>query len=87
MCCVCVCVCVCVSELSAVINYCHIMKVNNNNNDEDNNNSIQDYLYSAFYNTIVAKQLYRKLSFYNRFIYCRNVLYLTYGKIWLILYS
>ncbi len=26
-------------------------------------NSIQDYLYSAFYDTIVAKQLYRKLSF------------------------
>ncbi len=48
-------------------------------------NSIQDYLYSAFYDTIVAKQLYRKLSFYNRCIYCRNVIYLTYGKIWLIL--
>ncbi len=30
--------------------------------------SIQDYLYSAFYDTIVAKQLYRKLSFCNRFI-------------------
>ncbi len=28
-------------------------------------NSIQDYLYSAFYETIVAKQLYRKFSFYN----------------------
>ncbi len=28
-------------------------------------NSIQDYLYSAFYNSIFAKQLYRKLSFYN----------------------
>ncbi len=41
---------------------------------------------SAFYDTIVAKQLYRKLSFYNRFIYCRNVIYLTYGNIWLILY-
>ncbi len=26
-------------------------------------NSIQDYLYSAFYDTIVAKQLHRKLSF------------------------
>ncbi len=25
--------------------------------------SIQDYLYSAFYDTIVAKQLLRKLSF------------------------
>ncbi len=41
--------------------------------------SIQDYLYSAFYDTIIAKQLYRKLSFYNRFIYCRNLIYLTYG--------
>ncbi len=30
-------------------------------------NSIQVYLYSAFYDTIVAKQLYRKLSFYNIF--------------------
>ncbi len=49
--------------------------------------SIQDYLYSAFHNTIVAKQLYRKLSLYNRFIYCRNVIYLTFGKIWLILYT
>ncbi len=39
-------------------------------------NSTQDYLYSAFYGTIVAKQLYRKLSFYNRFIYCRNLIYL-----------
>jgi len=28
-------------------------------------NSIQDYLYSAFYDTIVAQQLYRKLSFLN----------------------
>ncbi len=28
-------------------------------------NSIQVYLYSAFYDTIVAKQIYRKLSFYN----------------------
>ncbi len=26
-------------------------------------NSIQDYLYSAFYDTIVAKQLHRKFSF------------------------
>ncbi len=42
----------------------------------------QVYLYSAFYDTIVAKQLYRKLSFYNIFIYCRNLIYLTYGKIW-----
>jgi len=48
-------------------------------------NSIQDYLYSAFHDTIVAKQLYRKLSFYNRFIYCRNLIYLTSDKIWLIL--
>ncbi len=31
-------------------------------------NSIQDYLYSAFYDTVVTKQLYRELSFYNRFI-------------------
>ncbi len=31
---------------------------------------------------IVAKQLYRKLSFYNIFIYCRNLIYLTYVKIW-----
>ncbi len=37
--------------------------------------SIQYYLYSAFHDTIVAKQLYRKLSFYNRFIYFRNLLY------------
>ncbi len=28
-------------------------------------NSIQVSLYSAFYDTIVAKQVYRKLSFYN----------------------
>ncbi len=28
-------------------------------------NSIQVYLYSDFYDTIVAEQLYRKLSFYN----------------------
>ncbi len=33
--------------------------------------------------SIVAKQLYRKLRFYNRFIYCRNLIYLTYGKSWL----
>ncbi len=46
-----------------------------------------DYLYSVFYDTIVAKQLYRKLSFYNRFIYSRNLIYLTYGNIWLILYT
>ncbi len=26
-------------------------------------NSIQDYLYNAFYDAIVAKQLHRKLSF------------------------
>ncbi len=45
------------------------------------------YLYSAFYDTIVAKQLYRKLSFYNIFIYCRNIIYLTYGNIWLIQYN
>ncbi len=48
--------------------------------------SIQDYLYSAFYDIIDAKQLYRKLRFYNRFIYYRNLIYLTNGKIWLILY-
>ncbi len=48
---------------------------------DSQNNSIQDYLYSAFYDTGVAKQLYRKLRFWNRFIYCRNVIYLTYGKI------
>ncbi len=34
-------------------------------------NSIQDYLYGAFYNTIVAKQLQRKLSF-KIDLYCRN---------------
>ncbi len=45
-------------------------------------NSIQVSLYSAFYDTIVAKQLYRKLSFCNIFIYCWNLIYLTYGKIW-----
>ncbi len=39
-----------------------------------------------FYDKIVANQLYMKLSFYNRFIYCRNLIYLTYGKMWLILY-
>ncbi len=43
--------------------------------------SIQYYLYSAFHDTIVAKQLYRKLSFYNRFLYFRNLIYLTYDKI------
>ncbi len=48
----------------------------------DQFNSIQVYLYSAFYDTIVAKQLYRKLSFYNIFIYCRNLICLTYGEIW-----
>ncbi len=47
-----------------------------------NSIQIQVYLYSAFYNTIVAKQLYRKLSFYNIFIYRRNLIYLTFGKIW-----
>ncbi len=31
-------------------------------------NSIQVYLYSAFYDTIVTRQLYRKLSFHNIFI-------------------
>ncbi len=49
-------------------------------------NSIQDYLYSAFHDTIIAKQLYRKLSFYKRCIYRINLIYLTYGNIWLILY-
>ncbi len=49
-------------------------------------NSIQVYLYSAFHETIFAKQLYRKLSFFNRCIYCRNLIHFTYGKIWLILY-
>ncbi len=48
-------------------------------------NSIQDHLYCTFYETIVAKQLYRKLSFNNLFIYCRNLIYLTYGKMWLFL--
>jgi len=43
-------------------------------------NWIQYYLYSAFYDTIVAKQLYRKSSFHYIFIYCRNVIYLTCGK-------
>ncbi len=52
----------------------------------DDFNSIQDYLYSAFHDTIVAKQLYRKFSFYNRCIYCRNLIYLSYGKVWLIPY-
>ncbi len=50
-------------------------------------NSIQDYLYGAFYDTIVAKQLYRKLHFCDRFIHFRNLIYLTYGKIRLILYT
>ncbi len=49
--------------------------------------SIQDYLYRTFHDTIVAKQLYRKLSLYSRFIYCRNLIYLMYGKMWLILYT
>ncbi len=31
---------------------------------------------------IVAKQIYRELRFYNRFIYCRNLIYSTYDKIW-----
>ncbi len=47
----------------------------------------KDYLYSAIHDTIVAKQLYRKLSFYNRLIYFRNLIYLTYGKMWLIQYN
>ncbi len=43
--------------------------------------------YDAFiYDTIVAKQLYRKLSFYNIFINGRNVLYLTSGNICIIRY-
>ncbi len=50
-------------------------------------NSIQDYFYSAFHDTIAAKQFYIKLSFYNRFIYCRNLIYLTHDKIWLCLLS
>ncbi len=45
-------------------------------------NSIQDYLYSAFYDTNVANQLYRKLRFYNRFIYCRNLIYLILYTVW-----
>ncbi len=49
-------------------------------------NSIQDYLYSVFHDTIVAKQLYRKSSFYNRFIYFRILIFWTYGKMLLILY-
>ncbi len=40
--------------------------------------SIQVYLYSAFYDTIVAKQLYRNLSFHNIFI-------LHIFNLWLIL--
>ncbi len=47
--------------------------------------SMQDYFYSAFHDTIVAKQLYRTLRFYNRFIYCRILIYLTYDKMWFIL--
>ncbi len=43
------------------------------------NYSIQDYLYSTFYDTFFAKQLYRKLSFYYRFIYCRNLIYFIYN--------
>ncbi len=42
--------------------------------------------FSVFYDTVVAKQLYRKLSLCYRFIYCRNLIYLMYGNIWLILY-
>ncbi len=41
---------------------------------------IQDYLYSAFHETIIAKQLNRKLIYntiYNIFIYCRSLIYLT----------
>ncbi len=34
-------------------------------NIKNSNSVIQDYLYSAFYDTVVAKQLYRKLSLYN----------------------
>ncbi len=49
-------------------------------------NKIQDYLHRVFYDTIVAKQLYKKLHFYNRFIYCRSLIYLTYGKMRLNLY-
>ncbi len=49
-------------------------------------NSIQVYLYSAFYDTIIAKQLYRKLSFYSIFIYCRNLIYLNLWQNLVILY-
>ncbi len=50
-------------------------------------NSIQfKIICSAFHETIIAKQLYRKLRFYNRFIYCKNLIYLTYDKMWIILY-
>ncbi len=37
-------------------------------------------MYSAYYDTIIAKQLYSKLSYYNIFIYCRNLIHLTYSK-------
>ncbi len=47
--------------------------------------SIQDYLYRAFYDTIIVKQLYRKLSLFNRFIYCRNLIHLTYIQIIIII--
>ncbi len=56
-------------------------------NVQNHRNSIQDYLYSAFHETIVAKQLYRKLRFYNKCVYCRNLIYVTYGKIWLSQYN
>ncbi len=36
--------------------------------------SFQGYLYSAFYDTIIAKQLYRKLSFHN-ILYIVNLRY------------
>ncbi len=36
---------------------------------------------ALFYDIIVAKQLYRKLSFHNIFTNC-NLIYLTYGKLW-----
>ncbi len=32
----------------------------------------------------LQSRFFRKLSFYNRFIYCINLIYLTYGKIRLI---
>ncbi len=43
-------------------------------------NSVQVYLYSAFYDTIVAKQLYRKLSFYNIFKMQDNHLAVHYNS-------